>query len=223
MSDPLAQPILTEDTDPYCLDDRASDELLAGAPWRRYAVLGDSVAAGTGDPSPGYRTIPWADRVAAALRRVQPDLAYLNTGRLGAVTGEVVATQLDPVLRFEPDLVHVNCGANDLLQPEPDVRAIRANLDTICTAIGEIGARITMFTFVDVKIRPRRPALRARLQALIDLTDDVAACYDAILVDVSEHPARLRSNLLSADRMHFSMAGHAVLAAEMIKALSAQR
>jgi len=37
-----------EATDPYCLRDGEAAALLAGHPWRRFAVVGDSVAAGIG-------------------------------------------------------------------------------------------------------------------------------------------------------------------------------
>ena len=56
----------TEETDPYCLTTAAAAQLLADAPWRRFVVIGDSLSAGTGDPSPGYETGPWSARVAAA-------------------------------------------------------------------------------------------------------------------------------------------------------------
>ena len=53
--------------------------ILAGARWRRLAVLGDSIAAGVGDPVDGYQDRAWADRLAAAL-----GVIHLNTGRAGA-------------------------------------------------------------------------------------------------------------------------------------------
>ncbi len=50
---------LTEANDPILLPAAAARELLRGLPWQRFAVVGDSVAAGTGDPWPGYEDIPW--------------------------------------------------------------------------------------------------------------------------------------------------------------------
>jgi hypothetical protein len=58
-----------EARDPHCLSAAAADELLSGAPWRRFAVLGDGMAEGLGDAVPGYQDAGWADRVAAALVR----------------------------------------------------------------------------------------------------------------------------------------------------------
>ena len=71
------QRLLPEAADPYCLRPGEAATLLAGHPWRRFAVLGDSIAEGVGDPVPGYEHLGWADRVAAALRQHRPDLAVL--------------------------------------------------------------------------------------------------------------------------------------------------
>ena len=48
--------------DRYCLAAGAAKELLAGAPSRRFVVLGDSIAAGLGDQVDGYGDRSWADR-----------------------------------------------------------------------------------------------------------------------------------------------------------------
>ncbi|WP_250906055.1 hypothetical protein [Nonomuraea sp. NEAU-A123] len=46
----------TEESDPFCLSPARAAELLADAPWRRFSVIGDSLSAGTGDPSPATPT-----------------------------------------------------------------------------------------------------------------------------------------------------------------------
>ena len=55
-----------EAQDPYVLSPAEESELLAGHPWSRFAVLGDSIAMGMGDPTEGYVTATWGGRVAAA-------------------------------------------------------------------------------------------------------------------------------------------------------------
>src|SRR5262249_2953846 len=105
-----ARPMVTERSypgeaaDPYCLRPGEAEKLLAGHPWRRFAVLGDSVAEGAGEPAPGYADEPWCDRIAAALRAHQPDLAYLNLGVGNTSAAQVRATQLPTALVFAPDL-----------------------------------------------------------------------------------------------------------------------
>src|SRR5579859_7248831 len=109
---------LTEETDPFCMRRADAVELLAGAgaPWRRFAVIGDSLSAGTGDPSPGYVDLGWSDRVAGILREVRPELEYLNTSENGATTPQTLEKQVDRAIEFGPDLLHVPCGANDIVR-----------------------------------------------------------------------------------------------------------
>ncbi|MET8653226.1 SGNH/GDSL hydrolase family protein [Nocardia aurea] len=212
----------TEADDPMLLPADAARELLDGAPWRRFAVIGDSVALGIGDPSPGYLTSGWSDRVAAVLRSVNPGLAYRNTGRVGATIGEVIAEQLGPALDFRPDLIHVTCGGNDLFArggPEE----IRRDLDTLFAALSRSGAQIFTFTLADVwdteRMAPMRP-LRDRMAELNDIVRATAARYDVAVVEFWDHPLRLRPDLMSADLIHFTSSGHAVVAAETVRALS---
>lgn len=46
---------------PHLLSPTEQRRLLAGAPWKRLVVMGDSIAAGVGDPTPGYPDRPWGD------------------------------------------------------------------------------------------------------------------------------------------------------------------
>lgn len=45
-----------EATDPYRLPDAEADQLLATAPWKRYVVVGDSLAEGLGEATPATPT-----------------------------------------------------------------------------------------------------------------------------------------------------------------------
>ncbi|MFC7449234.1 SGNH/GDSL hydrolase family protein [Rhodococcus daqingensis] len=209
----------TESTDPMCLSAAEARALLTYAPWSRYAVMGDSIAEGIGDPSPGYATTPWADRVAAVLKSTQPDLAYLNTGRMGATSAQVLDEQLQTVLDFDPDLVHITFGANDLWMPEADFDAMADNLETAFAAVHRRGAQISTLALADVFVGRRMRPMRERIAHLNDVTRTLAARYDAVLVDMWEHPLRLRPDLMSADLIHFAMTGHAVLATEVVRAL----
>ncbi|WP_324199063.1 SGNH/GDSL hydrolase family protein [Nocardia amamiensis] len=218
-----ANDIRTEANDPMLLAPEEQRRRLADAPWRRYAVLGDSIAQGVGDPSPGYEPVGWADRVATVLTAVRPGLAYLNTGRIGATSAQVIAQQLPSVLEFQPDLVHLSCGGNDLFLPGGDLTGLRENLDTLFGTLARTGAQVVTFTLADVweveRMAPMRP-MRDRMAALNDLVRELAARYDALLLEFWDHPLRLRPDLMSADLIHFSMSGHAVLASDMVRTLA---
>lgn len=211
---------LTEESDPFCLSPGSAEKFLADATWRRFAVMGDSLSAGTGDPSPGYATLGWADRVADTLRRVRPDLAYLNTAEIGATTAQTLEKQLDRMVDFVPDLLHLPCGANDLLRRNPDFGEIERTLRRMYTAAAETGSQLMTFTVGRAYVVPTFPDWQDRVCKLNALVRRLAADHDAVLIDMWDHPINFRSNLLSADRLHFSTSGQAVMAAEVVKRLA---
>ncbi|MFJ3904668.1 SGNH/GDSL hydrolase family protein [Streptomyces sp. NPDC090025] len=210
----------TEETDPYCLPVLDAAALLFDAPWQRYAVIGDSLSAGTGDPSPGYRELGWSDRFAEVLGRVRPDLAYLNTATVGATTTETIEQQADKLQAFEPDLLHIPCGANDLVRRRPDFDEIRQNMRKLYELAAQTGAQLTTFTLGRAYVVPVFPDWTERVRTVNDITRGLAAEYGAVVVDMWNHPVNDRDDLLSADRIHFAGSGQAVMAAEMAKALA---
>ncbi|MBF6175877.1 SGNH/GDSL hydrolase family protein [Nocardia blacklockiae] len=213
----------TEDTDPDCLPDEVAADMLRAAPWRRIALIGDSTAHGAGDPSPGYREMYWAPRVLQVLRQAVGEVEFLNTGRINATTRQVLDEQLDAALAFGPDLLYIACGGNDLWTDNPDYAAAEDNLNRICAAGQAIGARLATMTIADA-VPEHIPALRpfhARLDELNKVIRRVAERYDAILVDLWWHPVGHRPTVMSADNIHFNISGHAVVAAEVVKALAA--
>ncbi|MFI5778764.1 SGNH/GDSL hydrolase family protein [Nocardia sp. NPDC051570] len=213
---------LTEDTDPYCLSEDDAAALLRGAPWRRFGVVGDSLSAGTGDPTPGYADGGWADRVVAALRRVEPDLRYLNTSEFGVTTARTVSGQFDRILDFGPDLLHLPCGPNDIVRRQPDFGEIEKIMRRMYDLAAGTRARLTTFTLGRAYVIPAFPDWHERILTMNDITRRLAAEYDALVIDMWPHPVNDRPNLLSEDRIHFSTSGQAVMAAEVIKALARQ-
>jgi lysophospholipase L1-like esterase len=209
-----------EVSDPFCLSPVTAAALLADAPWRRFAVIGDSLSAGTGDPSPGYADLGWSDRVADILRRVRPDLAYLNLAEIGATTARTRATQVDRMVEFGPDLVHVPCGANDLFRPAPDFAAVEHGLRRVFELAASTGAQLTTFTLGKAFVVPGFPDWATRVRKVNAITRALAAEHDAVLVDMWDHPVNSRPDLLSSDLIHFATSGQAVLAAELVKGLA---
>ncbi|PKV77217.1 SGNH/GDSL hydrolase family protein [Nocardia fluminea] len=222
-STPLSLRFPAEADDPLVLAPERTAALLAGAPWQRFAVLGDSIAAGTGDPSPGYAPIGWADRVAAALTAVNPALVYRNTGRIGATSDQVLDRQLAETVEFAPDLVHLSCGGNDLFTAGGDVDRLHRNLSTILTALAATGAQLSLFTVADVwsveRMAPMR-AMRPQMIALNEVVRAVAAEFGAVLTEFWNHPLRSRPELMSVDLIHFTTSGHAVVASEVVRSLA---
>ncbi|WP_433756767.1 SGNH/GDSL hydrolase family protein [Nocardia sp. CA-135398] len=212
--------VFTEATDPFCLDQADAAALLTGAPWGRYAVIGDSLSAGTGDPTPGYQDQGWSDRVAGILRSVRPDLDYLNVSEIGATTAQTLENQADRMVEFRPDLLHVPCGANDIVRRRPDFGAIERTLRQMYDLAKGTGAVLTTFTLGRAYVVPVFPDWPERIAAINEIVRGLASEYDAIVVDMWDHPVNDRADLLSADRIHFSTSGQAVMAAEVVKKLA---
>jgi len=214
---------LAEQRDEFCLSDAAAREQLAGAPWTRFGVLGDSLAEGLGEDLDGYRSLPWADRVREALAEVRPGLDYLNIGYRGLVAAEVRDGQLERMLAYRPDLVALTAGGNDLFARGFDPAGIEATVEDMVSQLRAGGADVITYGLMDLAAAfPQLAPLRPRMRALNDRMRALSERQDAIYVNMWEHPVCGELSAYSADMKHTSMRGHAVLAAETIKALGAR-
>ncbi|HWG63483.1 MAG TPA: SGNH/GDSL hydrolase family protein [Streptosporangiaceae bacterium] len=215
-----------EAADPCCLRDGEADRILAGHPWAAFAVIGDSIAEGLGDPVPGYRDQPWCDRIADALRRQRPGLRYLNLGRRNTPAVAVRATQLEPALSFGPDLALISCGGYDLLRFSYDADAVEAEIRASAAALIGGGCDvITVGPFDGSRAPSVPPALGQRLGVrLHDLARRIAAIsaeLGTVHVELTHHPASGDPDIYSSDPRHGTMRGHAIAAAETIRRLGA--
>ncbi|MFR9777551.1 SGNH/GDSL hydrolase family protein [Micromonospora sp. MS34] len=218
---------LTEATDPWCLRPGESAQLLRGHPWRRFVVLGDSVAEGLCEPVDGYPDLQWADRIAAELRGVRPGLAYLNLGRRGLRAHEVRATQLAPALDFAPDLALVVCGGNDAFRAGYDPDAVDVELTAMVDALRDAGAEVITVGMFDVSHSPAVPAaLRAglgeRMRLLSSRTGALALRLGTLHVHLTDHPLVADPSLYSSDGRHGSARSDAIATAETLRVLGAR-
>ncbi|WP_328347485.1 SGNH/GDSL hydrolase family protein [Micromonospora sp. NBC_00421] len=216
---------LTEATDPYCLREGESAALLRDHPWRRFVVLGDSVAEGMCEPVDGYPDVQWADRIAAELSAVRPGLAYLNLGRRGLRAQQVRAGQLDRALAFSPDLALVVCGGNDAFRTAFDPDAVDTELTAIVGALRDAGADVITVGMFDVSHSPAvpaalRPGLAARMRLLSSRTGRLADRLGALHVHLTDHPAGTDPSMYSSDGRHGSARSDAIAAAETIRRLA---
>ncbi|NUR25476.1 MAG: SGNH/GDSL hydrolase family protein [Catenulispora sp.] len=219
-----------EAADPYCLNPGEAEKLLTGHPWRRFAVLGDSIAEGVSEPVPGYSPLPFADRVAAELAQAAPGLQYLNLGHRGLRTHEVRATQLAAALAFAPDLALLACGANDALRPGYETRAATVDADQaeIIQALQHQGALVIT---VSIFVRPAYPSLPTwlrptgteRMTTLGARTTALATTLGTLHIDLARHPLAPAPDSLSTDGLHGNARAQTVAATETIRALAAHR
>jgi lysophospholipase L1-like esterase len=216
--------------DPDCLTDGEAAALLAGHPWRRFAVLGDSVANGPIFEVPGFCPLRWTDRVAAELRAEAPDLQYLNLGVSGLLTHEVRSSQLTEALAFAPDLALVLCGGNDAFRrtyTEERARQVAAELAEILQPLADQGAQLATICIFDVSYSPAVPeafraGLRERLARLAEHARATAERFDCVHVDLARHRRAGDPTLYSPDGRHGNSRSDAIAAAELIRALGAR-
>lgn len=215
-----------ETADPDVLGVHEEHALLRGAPWRRFAVVGDSVAEGVGDPVDGYRPLDWSRRVARGLRSHHAALEYRNLGVRGLRAREVRESQLAEALAFGPDLAAVCAGGNDAMARRFDADAVEAELDALVGALRGAGADVILITLFDVGQaielpEPYGSRLGERMASLSLATIAVARRHGAVLVDCAGHPRGADPSIYSADRIHLNMRGHAIAAGATIRALAA--
>jgi lysophospholipase L1-like esterase len=219
-------PMFDEATDPYCLREGESARLLAGHPWRRFVVVGDSVAEGLAEPVEGYSTLQLADRLAAELSAACPHLEYLNLGHRGLRACEVRAEQLAPALDFEPDLALVVCGGNDAFPATYKPEKVDVELAAIITALQEIGADVITVGIYNVSYGPNiadwlRPGLRTRMHTLSERTGALAAELGTLHLNLSTHPVVTDPSLYSSDGRHGNARSDAIAVTEAVRMLGA--
>ena len=199
---------------------------MTGRVVRAYVALGDSFTAGR-DSIDAER---WPDLLAAAMRRVNPELRYENLAVDGATSAEVLERQVGPALALEPDLVTIICGANDvLLSTRPDVPTYAKNFEEILRRLREGAPEAMLVTATApegwqfMELRPRTEArLIEATKELNDVTRAAAKRYDVECLPVAGHPALRDPATFSADGLHPSSTGHQTVARESAMYLSAR-
>jgi lysophospholipase L1-like esterase len=207
--------------EPHVLPFTRHVALLRGAPWRRVAVLGDSIAEGVREPHDGYRDLSWIDRIAEPLRAAAPGLTVMNLGRRDLRAGEVRELQLPAALGFRPDLAIVAAGGNDALRRSFSPDRVARELDAMAAPLRRAGADLLMLELMDLTksglVPPEHEAaLDERMRALAAATRRVAARHGAMLVEMRGHPVCADPGVYSSDRLHLNARGHAIVASEAI-------
>ena len=181
-------------------------------PQLRVAVLGDSSVTAPGVAGPHQIWVSLiCDRLAKDRHVILQSFAVG-----GSMAHDLIETQLEPTLQFEPDLVLVSIGGNDMLKGVSR-RRFEKNLDELVGSLAASGSVIVQSGLGDLGTIPRlHPPLR-------NLISRRAAAFDRIHWKVAEkhgtHVVHQRSDsreawledrdLWSPDLFHVSAAGHA--------------
>lgn len=124
-----------------------ADELMGQGPHLKYIAAGDSTAVGEGASSVQQS---YTYRIARHLSESHI-VEYRNVGMLGAKTEDVIEKQLPSIIEFQPDVVTISVGANDVTHLRKNSHTLK-NINTILkTLTKETNAQIylTVIPVVD--------------------------------------------------------------------------
>jgi lysophospholipase L1-like esterase len=188
---------------------------------RRYVALGDSFTEGVGDRS---KRLPngvrgWADRVAEKLAKAEPGWEYANLAIRSKRLRHIIEEQLEPALALQPTLITLYAGGNDILDFGTDVEVLMADYESLVARLAATGATLVLFTGFDVKVSAVLEPLKKRNNIYNQRVREVAAKYNAVLVDYWCFDAFQDRRMWDSDRLHMSKAGHKYLAAQVLDQL----
>jgi lysophospholipase L1-like esterase len=193
----------------------------------RFAVLGDSTAAGYGVDRP--EDTPGALLSVALAEHTGRPVLLANAARVGACSDRL-HEQIDQLLADgnAPQVAAIMIGANDITHRLPPVEAAR-QLGEAVTRLREVGCAVVVGTCPDLgTIRPIQPPLRwlarrwSRRLAKLQATEVYAAGGRSVPLGTLLGPEfAKRSELFGPDRFHPSAEGYATAVAAMLPALAA--
>ena len=196
-----------------------------GRRWGRYVAVGDSMTEGLwGENDAADRPTGWADLLAAELsaRRVsagEPPLEYANLAVRGRLLRPILTEQLPAALRFDPDLVSIVGGGNDMLRPTVDVDVLARNLEAAVVKARATGADVLLATGMDAKDSPVVRRTRSRVGVFNAHIWTIARRHGAHVVDVWGMRSLRDWRMWAPDRIHLNADGHARVARAALRAL----
>lgn len=214
-----------EAVDPYCIGLEVAATALAGRPWRRYAVLGDSVTAGVMAPVAGYLKRSFPERLRLVLSATRPGFAATNLAEPYLTVAEIREQQLGPALDFGPDLVLVSAGANDAFSRSYDSARVRDELAALLTPLADAGALVVTVGLFDLArsgLVPDEVAgpMAERFDDLDRVTAELAPSYGGVHLPTHHHPLAAAPEIFSGDRIHANARGHAIAFAALVRTLA---
>ncbi|MFI6030122.1 SGNH/GDSL hydrolase family protein [Amycolatopsis magusensis] len=173
-----------------------------------YVAVGDSFTEGLNDELPDGSFRGFADRLAEILAGGRSDFRYANTALRGKMIAEIVDEQIPVALEFQPDLVTLCAGGNDIVVPGVDVDAVAARFEEAVVALRSAGITVAVFTGPDTKVMSVMNRLRGKVAIYNAHLRAIAERHGAHLVDLWSMEALHDRRAWSDDRLHFTPEGH---------------
>ncbi len=183
------------------------------ARYTRFIALGDSFTEGMQDEKVNDQYRGWADRVAEALASQTPGFTYLNLAVRGKLVGQVIDDQIPVALKWiegPSTLVSFHAGANDLLRPSYDLNVVLPRYREAIKVIAATGCQLMVFTAIErvAKSGKMQEIWVERFSAFNKNVREMAAQYNAIVLEATNDPDIGGRRFLDKDRLHLNSAGH---------------
>lgn len=189
----------------------------------RFVALGDSATCGFGDTGPSGTRRGWARLLADAIAQ-DHEVSFCNLAVPGATIGDVRRDQLGDALDHGANLASLVVGLNDTMRSTWNPTVLCADLLHCAQRLSEQGALLLTVGFHDharvFHLRgPLGRPLRARIDFLNQVYDEIHERYGGLHVDLAVHPGVYDREFWSVDRLHPSELGHRALAHEFTSLL----
>ena len=179
--------------------------------------MGDSVSVGVGDCGTNFEGPGWGMRIAEMIGAER----ILNIAANGTKVADFSSSQSQIASFFQPDLVIVSVGSNDILRANFDVNRILTELKESFERINQTGCIVLLLVPPDpLNSAPApkflREALSIRHKQLLEVFKMLEKISLVNLILITPEEIMQRKNLWHIDRMHPSPLGHQYLAMKSI-------
>ncbi|OTZ53103.1 lipase [Bacillus thuringiensis] len=193
--------------------------------WKRFLAIGDSFTEGIGDEVEGIALKSWVDHF---VQLCENDIEYANFAKLGLVTKEIRSQQLEKALTFNPDLVSLIAGANDVLKGRWNHDAYKNDMEFMIDSLSKAGADIIIANLPDFTVRlpfasEKKQVIKEQLLEANEVIHSLSREYKLHHVDFWNHHLVNDNMLWSKDLIHPNSKGYVKVAELIFSSLPVQK
>ena len=193
--------------------------------WKRFVAIGDSFTEGIGDEVEGIALKSWVDHF---VQLCENDIEYANFAKRGLVTEEIRLQQLEKALTFNPDLVSLIAGANDVLKGRWNHDAYKNDMEFMVDTLSKAGADIIIANLPDFTVRlpfafEKKQVIKEQLLEANEVIHSLSREYKLHHVDFWNHHLVNDNTLWSKDLIHPNSNGYVKVAELIFSSLPVQK
>ncbi|EEK62046.1 Lipase/acylhydrolase with GDSL-like motif [Bacillus cereus 172560W] len=193
--------------------------------WKRFVAIGDSFTEGIGDEVEGIALKSWVDHF---VQLCEKDIEYANFAKRGLVTEEIRLQQLEKALTFNPDLVSLIAGANDVLKGRWNHDVYKNDMEFMIDTLSKAGADIIIANLPNFTVRlpfasEKKQEIKEQLLEANEVIHSLSREYKLHHVDFWNHHLVNDNTLWSKDLIHPNSKGYVKVAELIFSSLPVQK